>query len=84
MSPLQYHRALALLARSRNGHTETFMLLQGCTRELLDGLIRAKLATARTERVGRGRQIEVRRINITKAGGAALLGELRLGQAGLA
>ena len=76
MSPLQYHHTLALLARSPDGHTETFMLLHGCTRELLDGLIRAKLATARKERVGRGRQIEVTRIKITKAGRAALLGEL--------
>jgi hypothetical protein len=80
MSPLPYHRALTLLARSPNGHTETFMLLHGCTRELLDVLIRAKLATARKERVGRGRQIEVARIKITKAGRAALQGDSVLGR----
>jgi len=34
------HRALALLARGPNGRTETFMLLHGCTRQQLDGLIR--------------------------------------------
>ena len=48
------------------------MLLHGCTQQRLDDLIRAELATARKERVGRGRQIEVTRIKITKAGRAAL------------
>ena len=69
---MTYHHALALLARSPNGHTETFMLVHGCTRQLLDGLIRAEFATALKERVGRGRQIEVTRIKLTKAGRAAL------------
>ena len=66
------HRALALLARSPNGRTKTFMLSQGWTRQLLDGLVRAGLATAANERVGRGGQIEVTRIKITDAGRAVL------------
>jgi len=66
------HRALALLARSPNGRTETFMFLHGCTRQYLDGLIRVGFATATKERVGRGRRIEIARVKITEAGRAAL------------
>src|SRR5262252_3735627 len=40
-------RALALLARSPNGRTKTYMLSQGWTRQLLGGLVRAGLATLR-------------------------------------
>ena len=65
-------RALALLARSPNGRTETFMLFRGCTRQHLDGLIRAGLASATKEWVGRGRQIEITRIKLTEAGRATL------------
>jgi hypothetical protein len=65
-------RALALLARSPNGRTKTYMLSQGWTRQLLDGLVRAGLATAANERVGRGRQIEATRIKITDAGRTVL------------
>jgi hypothetical protein len=65
-------RALALLARSPNGRTETFMLLHGCTRQQLDGLISAGLATATEEQAGHGWQTGITRIRITEAGRAAL------------
>jgi hypothetical protein len=68
----EHPRALALLGRSPNGRTEAFMLFHGCTRQHLDGLIRAGLATATKEQVGRGRQIEIRRIKLTEAGRAVL------------
>ena len=42
------------------------------SRHLLDGLVRAELATAANERVGRGRQIEATRIKITDAGRTVL------------
>ena len=54
----EHHRPFA---RSPKGHTKTFMLLHGCKRQLLDRLVRAKLATASTYRVARGRQIEITR-----------------------
>jgi hypothetical protein len=66
------HRALAVLARSPNGRTETFMLLHGYTRQQIDGLIGVGLATATEERVGHGRQMGITRITITEAGRAAL------------
>jgi hypothetical protein len=59
-------RHRALLARSPNGRTETFMLLHGCTRQQLDGLISARLAIATDERVGHGRQMATTRIRITE------------------
>jgi hypothetical protein len=68
--------ALILLARSPMGRTETFMLLHGCTPQLLGSLILAKLVTASKTRVGRGRQIEVIRMRITDAGRHALAREL--------
>ena len=74
MIPNDRRRALTLLARSPDGCTEAVMMVHGFTIELLAGLIRDGLATAKTERVvGRGRKpIEVVRIKITKAGRQAL------------
>jgi hypothetical protein len=66
-------RALALLAASPDGCTEAIMLAHGFTVELMVGLIRARLATAKAERVIAGkRAIEVTRVQITKAGRQAL------------
>ena len=66
-------RALAVLADSPDGCTEAIMLAHGFTAELLIELVRADLATASTERVGRGRKpVEVVRMKITEAGRRAL------------
>jgi hypothetical protein len=46
--------------------------LHACTRQLLNNLVQAKLASASTNRVGRGGQIEVTRIKITEGGHDAL------------
>jgi DNA-binding PadR family transcriptional regulator len=73
----EHFRALDLLARRPNGRTETFMLIHGCTRQYLDRLIRAGLATATKQRVGRGRQIEITRIKLTEGGRATLTELLR-------
>jgi hypothetical protein len=73
----EHFRALDLLARRPNGRTETFMLIHGCTRQYLDGLIRAGLATATKQRIGRGRQIEIARIKLTEGGRATLTELLR-------
>jgi len=73
----EHFRALDLLARRPKGRTETFMLIHGCTRQYLDGLILAGLATATKQRVGRGRQIEVTRIKLTEGGRATLCELLR-------
>jgi len=70
----EHHRPFA---RSPKGHTKTFMLLHGCKRQLLDRLVRAKLATASTYRVERGRQIEITRIKLTEAGRATLSKAIR-------
>jgi hypothetical protein len=68
MPQISRRPALILLAKSAKGHTETILRTHGLTRQVIDGLIRDGLATASTVRVGRGRQSEVIRINITEVG----------------
>ena len=70
-------RALELLAASPDGCTEAIMLAHGFTTDFLVDLIRAGMATSRTERVvAGGRSMEVIRVRITDAGRRALA-ELR-------
>jgi hypothetical protein len=67
------HRALALLAGSPDGMTESFLLAHGFTTKLMAELVSDGLVTARAEwmRVRR-REIEVTRVRITPAGERAL------------
>jgi len=62
-------RALELIACSPDGMTEAMLLAHGFTVDMLADLIRAGLATAKTERlVAGGRPMEVTRVRITGAG----------------
>jgi hypothetical protein len=62
-------RALELLAGSRDGMTEAMLPTHGFMVDILVDLIRAGLATAKTERmVAGGRPMEVARVRITDAG----------------
>jgi hypothetical protein len=66
-------RALELLSGSPDGMTEAILLAHGFTIDMLADLIRAGLATAKTERVLAGiRPIEITRLQITSAGRRAL------------
>jgi hypothetical protein len=65
-------RALELLAASRDGASEAILVAHGFSIDLLVGLIRAGLATAKAERDAGGRTIEVARVRITEAGRQAL------------
>jgi hypothetical protein len=66
-------RALELLAGSPDGMTEAILSAHGFTTDMLVDLIRAGLATAKTERVVAGiRPIEVTRVRITSTGRRAL------------
>jgi hypothetical protein len=67
--PATRHRALELLAASRDGVTEAILIAHGLTIDFQVELIRAGLATAKAERVvAGGRAIEVARVRITEAG----------------
>ena len=66
-------RALMLLAASSHGCTEALVLAHGFTIEQIVDLVRAGLATAKTERmVAGGRALEVARVKNTEAGPRAL------------
>jgi hypothetical protein len=68
-----HRRLLALLASSRDGLTETAILKHGCTVDQISELVRARLATASTQRILVGkRTIEVARVQITPEGRRAL------------
>jgi hypothetical protein len=65
-------RALELLAASPDGATEALLVAHGFTIDLLVELVRAGLATARTERVVvGGRAMEIARVRITEAAASA-------------
>jgi hypothetical protein len=67
------HRALRLLAGSRDGCTEAVMLAHGFTVETMVALIQAGLARATTERVvAPGYKGERAWVKITEAGRRAL------------
>jgi hypothetical protein len=58
----------------RDGCTEAIMLAQGFTVEQMVQIMRARLATAQTERMVAGRYpIEITRMRITEAGRQALV-----------
>ncbi len=66
-------RALELLAASRDGCTEAVMIAHGFTVQQMVDLVRAGLATAKTERVvAGGRTMQVAQVRITEAGRRAL------------
>ena len=67
--PATRRRALELLAASREGCTEAIMIAHGFTVPQMVDLVRAGLATAKTERVvAGGRTMQVARVQITEAG----------------
>ncbi len=71
-------RALELIACSPDGMTEAMLLAHGFTVDMLADLIRAGLATAKTERlVAGGRPMEVTRVRITGAGRRTLAEQAR-------
>jgi hypothetical protein len=68
-----HRRLLALLASSRDGLTETAILKRDCTVDQISELVRARLATASTQRILVGkRPIEVARVKIMPEGRRAL------------
>jgi hypothetical protein len=62
-----YRYALGLLTPKKDGCTITMLSARGVKLEIIDELIAAGLATASSERVGRG-AIEITRVKITQAG----------------
>jgi hypothetical protein len=71
--PATRRRALELIAWSSDGMTEAMLLAHGFMVDMLVDLIRAGLATAKTERmVAGGRPMEVARVRITDAGRRSL------------
>ena len=71
--PTPRHRALELLASSRDGCTEAIMIAHGFTVPQMVELVRTGLATAHTRRAIAGRRtIEIAYMKITEAGRQAL------------
>jgi hypothetical protein len=67
-------RALELLAANDDGCTDTLLLARGFALDLIVGLVRTRLATAKVERTfGGGRAIEVTRVRITESGRRVLV-----------
>jgi hypothetical protein len=67
------HRALALLAGSTDGMTESLLLAHGFPIKLMAELVSDGLVTATAEWMGVGRrEIQVTRVRITPAGERAL------------
>jgi len=66
-------QALALLASSADGCTESLLLVHGFTIDQMAELVHAGLATAEAEQVvAGGRTIKIARLRITEAGRKAL------------
>ena len=65
-------RALRLLAKSADGHTEPYLFARGISKALLAGLLRDGLATWSKARAGIERPIDIVRVKITDAGRQAL------------
>ena len=61
-------RALRLLAKSADGHTEPYLLACGISKALLVGLLRDGLATLSKGHAGIERPIDIGRVKITEAG----------------
>ena len=76
--PPPRHRALELLASSRDGCTEAIMIAHGFTVPQMVELVRTGLATAHTRRAIAGRRtIEIAYMKITEAGRQALAGRAK-------
>ena len=58
-------RALRLLAKSADGHTEPYLFARGISKALLAGLLRDGLATWSKARAGIERPIDIVRVKIT-------------------
>ena len=65
-------RALRLLAKSVDGHTEPYLFARGISKVLLAGLLRDGLATRSKARAGLELPIDIIRVKITEAGRRAL------------
>jgi hypothetical protein len=65
-------RALRLLAKSVDGHTEPYLFACGISKALLAGLLRDGLATWSKARAGIERPIDIVRVKITDVGRRAL------------
>ena len=65
-------RALSLLPKSVDGHTDTYLFACGISKVLLAGLLRDGLATLSKARAGRELPIDIVRVKITDAGRQAL------------
>jgi hypothetical protein len=66
-------RLLELLAGSEDGTTDAVLMAHGFTAELVVALVRAGLATAKSEQTfAAGRAVDVTRVRITDAGWRAL------------
>ena len=65
-------RALRLLAKSVDGHTEPYLFARGVSKALLACLLRDGLATWSKARAGIERPIDIVRVKITEAGRRAL------------
>ena len=65
-------RALRLLAKSVDGHTEPYLLACGISKVLLAGLLRDGLAIQIKARAGLELPIDIVRVKITDAGRRAL------------
>jgi hypothetical protein len=61
-------RALRLLAKSADGHTEPYLFACGIGKALLAGLLRDGLATWSKARAGIERPIDIVRVKITEVG----------------
>jgi hypothetical protein len=72
MPQISRRRALALLARAPDGHTDMVLRARGFSRKVIDGLIHDGFATASTTQAGRVQRVNVVRIKITEAGRQAL------------
>ena len=67
--PPSRRRALELLASCPDGCSETFLLVQGFSGELLLGLVHGGLVSVSPEQAMAGdKQIEIARVRITDAG----------------
>ena len=76
--PPPRHRALELLASSRDGCTEAIMIAHGFTVPQMVELVRTGLATAHARRAIAGRRtIEIGYMKITEAGRQALAGRAK-------
>jgi hypothetical protein len=74
MATAEERRLLEVLTASDHGVTDALLLAHGFSLDLIVGLVRTRLATAKVERnFGGGRAIEVTRVRITESGRRVLV-----------